>query len=93
LLDERRDMVAMVAHDLQSPLAGMRALLRTITGRSNAEANKLAEIERACRDMYGAVTRLVEAHRHDGAERPDLAVVQVDAPFCAESRWRQRFLC
>jgi signal transduction histidine kinase len=81
LLDERRDMVAMVAHDLQSPLAGMRALLRTITGHSNAEANKLAEIERACRDMYGAVTRLVEAHRHDGAERPGLAVVQVDALF------------
>ena len=81
LLDERRDMVAMVAHDLQSPLAGMRALLRTITGHSDAEANKLGEIERACRDMYGAVTRLVEAHRHDGAKRPDLAVVQVDALF------------
>ena len=81
LLDERRDMVAMVAHDLQSPLAGMRALLRTITGHSHAEANKLGEIERACRDMYGAVTRLVEAHRHDGAKRPDLAVVQVDALF------------
>ena len=31
--------------------------------------------------MYGAVSRLVEAHRHDEAERPDLAVVQVDALF------------
>ncbi len=81
LLDERRDMVAMVAHDLQSPLAGMRALLRTITGRSEAEAGKLAEIARACRDMYGAVTRLVEAHRHDVTARPDLAIVQVDALF------------
>jgi len=83
LLDERRDMVAMVAHDLQSPLAGIRALLRTISGQSEAEASKLAEIERACRDMYGAVTRLVEAHRHDGAERPGLSVVQVDALFRA----------
>jgi signal transduction histidine kinase len=81
LLDERRDMVAMVAHDLQSPLAGIRALLRTISGRSQAETAKLAEIERACRDMYGAVTRLVEAHRHDGAERPGLAVVRVDTLF------------
>jgi two-component system, sensor histidine kinase and response regulator len=81
LLDERRDMVAMVAHDLQSPLAGIRALLRTITGRSEAEAGKLAEIARACRDMYGAVTRLVEAHRHDGTAPPDLAVVQVDTLF------------
>jgi signal transduction histidine kinase len=81
LLDERRDMVAMVAHDLQSPLAGMRALLRTITGQPETGANKLAEIERACHNMYGAVSRLVEAHRHDEAERPDLAVVQVDALF------------
>jgi signal transduction histidine kinase len=81
LLDERRDMVAMVAHDLQSPLAGIRALLRTMTRYSGTEANKLAEIERACRDMHGAVTRLVEAHRHDGAKRPDLAVVQVAALF------------
>ena len=81
LLDERRDMVAMVAHDLQSPLAGMRALLRTITGQPETEAKKLAEIERACREMYGAVSRLIEAHRHDEAERPDLAVVQVDALF------------
>ena len=31
--------------------------------------------------MYGAVSRLIEAHRHDEAERPDLAVVQVDALF------------
>ncbi len=31
--------------------------------------------------MYGAVSRLVEAHRHDEAERHDLAVVQVDALF------------
>ena len=81
LLDERRDMVAMVAHDLQSPLAGMRALLRTITGQPETVAKKLAEIERACRDVYGAVSRLIEAHRHDEAERPDLAVVQVDALF------------
>jgi signal transduction histidine kinase len=79
LLAERRDMVAMVAHDLQSPLAGIRALLRTIS--AHPEAAKLAEIERACRDMYGAVSRLVEAHRHDGVERPNLTAVPVDALF------------
>ena len=81
LLDERRDMVAMVAHDLQSPLAGIRALLRTIGGRSQAETGKLAEIARACSDMYGAVTHLVEAHRQHAMERPALAVVQVGALF------------
>jgi signal transduction histidine kinase len=79
LLAERRDMVAMVAHDLQSPLAGIRALLRTISG--HPQAAKLEEIERACRDMYGAVTRLVEAHRYDDAAPPNRAVVRVDALF------------
>ena len=81
LLDERRDMVAMVAHDLQSPLAGIRALLRTMQGRSAADARELTEIAHTCRDMYGAVTRLLEAHRHAGAERLELTAVQVDAVF------------
>jgi signal transduction histidine kinase len=79
LLDERRDMVAMVAHDLQSPLAGIRALLRTMRARSEAEAHKLAEIARTCSDMYGAVTRLVEAHRYTERAQLELAAVQVDA--------------
>jgi signal transduction histidine kinase len=81
LLDERRDMVAMVAHDLQSPLAGIRALLRTMQGRSEAEALKLTEIARTCGDMYGAVARLVEAHRYAGTAPLELAAVQVDAAF------------
>jgi signal transduction histidine kinase len=79
LLDERRDMVAMVAHDLQSPLAGIRALLRTMQGRSESETHKLIEIARTCGDMHGAVTRLVEAHRSTGSERIELAAVAVDA--------------
>ena len=81
LLDERRDMVAMVAHDLQSPLAGIRALLRTMQGPSEAEARKLTEIARTCSDMYGAVSRLVEAHRHAGTAPLELAAVQVDTVF------------
>jgi len=81
LLDERRDMVAMVAHDLQSPLAGIRALLRTMDGRSDADALKLAEIARSCGDMYGAVAGLVEAHRYAATERLDPADLQVDAVF------------
>jgi signal transduction histidine kinase len=79
LLDERRDMVAMVAHDLQSPLAGIRALLRTMPGRSDPDAHKLTEIARTCGDMYAAVTRLVEAHRRAGTEQIELAAVAVEA--------------
>lgn len=77
LLDERRDMVAMVAHDLQSPLAGIRALLRTMTGYSKLETRKLAEIARTCGDMHGAVTRLVQAHRPEEAP-PQLAAIHLD---------------
>jgi signal transduction histidine kinase len=79
LLDERRDMVAMVAHDLQSPLAGIRALLRTMAGQSEADARKLAEIARTCGDMHGAVTRLVQAHQHDAAVQPVIATMPIDA--------------
>lgn len=78
LLDERRDMVAMVAHDLQSPLAGIRALLRTMNGRSTAETSKLAEIARTCGDMHSAVTRLVQAHQDYAARQPDLVAIKVD---------------
>ena len=78
LLDERRDMVAMVAHDLQSPLAGIRALLRTMTGQSESDARKLAEIARTCGDMHGTVTRLVQAHQQDAAEQPVRAAIPID---------------
>jgi signal transduction histidine kinase len=78
LLDERRDLVAMVAHDLQSPLAGIRALLRTVSGPSAADAGKLAEIARTCGDMYGAVTKLVQAHQDDRAGPAALATIAVD---------------
>jgi signal transduction histidine kinase len=68
LLDERSEMVATVAHDLQSPLAGMRALLRTIPDRPDGDGAKLREIARTCADMQGAITRLIEAHAAEGDE-------------------------
>ncbi len=79
LLDERRDMVAMVAHDLQSPLAGIRALLRTLTAPSPADKARLAEIARTCGDMHGAVTRLVQAHQDEETGTLALAKLEVDA--------------
>lgn len=75
LLDERNEMVATVAHDLQSPLAGMRALLRTIPDRPDGDGAKLREIARTCADMQGAITRLIEAH---AAESDELAFETVD---------------
>ncbi len=62
LLDERNEMVAIVAHDLQSPLAGIRALLRTLTRGSDAEAAKLNEISRTCAEMQSAIGRLLQGH-------------------------------
>lgn len=79
LLGERRELVAIVAHDLQSPLSGIRALLRTMTGRSEQEARQLAEIARTCGEMHGAVTRLVQAHQEAAADLHDRTAVAVDA--------------
>lgn len=75
LLGQRSEMVATVAHDLQSPLAGIRALLRTIP-----EDAKLREIARTCAAMQDAITRLLDAH---AAESNDIAleVVDLDALF------------
>lgn len=75
LLDERSEMVATVAHDLQSPLAGMRALLRTIPDRPDGDGAKLREIARTCAGMQGAITRLIEAH---AAEEDEVAFETVD---------------
>src|SRR5262249_16941053 len=55
LLDERSEMVAIVAHDLQSPLAGIRALLRTFAHGSDSDAAKLNEISRTCAEMQNAI--------------------------------------
>jgi two-component system sensor histidine kinase/response regulator len=75
LLDERSEMVAIVAHDLQSPLAGIRALLRTLAHASDADARKLGEISRTCADMQTAIGRLLQAH---AAESHDFAPANID---------------
>ena len=62
LLDERSEIVATVAHDLQSPLAGIRALLRTLPDRGEGDGAKLREIARTCADMQSAITRLLDTH-------------------------------
>jgi signal transduction histidine kinase len=80
LLDERREMVAIVAHDLRSPLAGIRALLRTVTQASTADGVKLQEISRTCADMQDAITRLIEAHAAEtGDDAP--AIVELEQLF------------
>lgn len=76
LLDERREIVAIVAHDLQSPLAGIRALLRTVSDPAPADGRKLAEISRTCAEMHGTISRLIAAH---AAEVGDVELEMVDA--------------
>lgn len=68
LLDERSEIVATVAHDLQSPLAGIRALLRTIPDRGEGDGAKLREIARTCADMQGAISRLLDTHAAESDE-------------------------
>jgi signal transduction histidine kinase len=68
-------MVAIVAHDLQSPLAGIRALLRTFASGSDSEAAKLNEISRTCAEMQNAIGRLLAAH---AAETSHSTAVVID---------------
>src|SRR5262249_6057682 len=93
LLDQRNEMVATVAHDLQSPLAGIRALLRTVSNLSATDGGKLREIARTCADMQDAITRLIDTHAveaGDGArttvdlEQLFARVASVAAPAAAE---------
>jgi signal transduction histidine kinase len=80
LLDERREIVAIVAHELQSPLAGMRALLRTVSDCSPADGRKLQEISRACAEMHGTIARLIDTHAAEVGEAK-LEIVDIDALF------------
>jgi signal transduction histidine kinase len=75
LLGQRSEMVATVAHDLQSPLAGIRALLRTIPEPTDGEGAKLREIARTCAGMQDAIARLLEAH---ATESDEVALTDVD---------------
>lgn len=81
LLGERREMVAMVAHDLQSPLAGIRALLQTIVDVPAADAARLDEIARSCAQMHRAIAGLIAAHAAETAAAPVLESVAVDVLF------------
>jgi len=81
LLGERREMVAMVAHDLQSPLAGIRALLQTLAEVPPAEAPKLDAIARTCTQMHRAIAGLIAAHAAETAPAPVPETVEVDALF------------
>jgi signal transduction histidine kinase len=80
LLDERREIVAIVAHELQSPLAGMRALLRTVSDCSPADSRKLQEVSRACSEMHGTIARLIDAHAAEVGEAR-LEIVDIDTLF------------
>lgn len=81
LLDERREMVAMVAHDLQSPLAGIRALLHTMSDAPPPDARKLDAISRSCAQMHRAIDGLIAAHATETTAEPTLAAVTVEVLF------------
>lgn len=81
LLDERRELVALVAHDLQSPLAGIRALLQTVADVPVSDARKLDEIARTCAQMHRAIAGLIAAHATETDVEPELETVAVEALF------------
>ncbi|MDP1960945.1 MAG: HAMP domain-containing sensor histidine kinase [Reyranella sp.] len=84
LLEERGEMVATVAHDLQSPLAGIRALLRTIPDLVDGDGPKLREIARTCADMQSAIARLLDAHAAESGQ-VEFVVVDLEKLFATIS--------
>jgi signal transduction histidine kinase len=75
------ELMAITAHDLRSPLLGMRDLL-TLAGRS-APSPRLGEllshVTRTCSDLVALVSRLLDAHAaEEGAQQPlELATYDV----------------
>jgi len=75
----QRDMVAMVAHDLQSPLAGIRALLRALPAGGN-EAY-LEEISRTCAHMHSEIGQLLQIFAAKEHGPPPPAEIEAGALF------------
>lgn len=75
----QRDMVAMVAHDLQSPLAGIRALLRALPAGGNDAY--LDEISRTCAHMHSEIGQLLQIFAARERELPPPAEIRAKALF------------
>lgn len=66
------ELMAITAHDLRSPLLGMRDLL-TLAGRSPPPrlGELLGHVTRTCSDLVALVSRLLDAHAaEEGAQQP-----------------------
>lgn len=67
------DLMAITAHDLRSPLLGMRDLL-TLAGRSSLPmqvGDLLGRVTRTCSELIALVGRLLDAHAaEERSERP-----------------------
>lgn len=63
---EMNELMAITAHDLRSPLIGLKNLLALAPKRLELSRERLAEVmaegERACERMLGLIGRLLEAH-------------------------------
>lgn len=79
--DEMNELMAITAHDLRSPLLGMKNLLSLATTRAGLERERLLGVigaaMHACDRMLGLVNELVDAHAAEQetpsrAERGDL---------------------
>ena len=78
--DQLNDLMAITAHDLRSPLLGMRDLL-VLAGRTRPQGRLGEMLERltaTCSDLIALVSRLLDAHAaEEQAEKP-LALQRCD---------------
>lgn len=69
--DDMNELMAVTAHDLRSPLLGVKNLLTLAASRAGLERERLAAVmadaAQACERMLGLVSGLVEAHAAEAA--------------------------
>ncbi len=70
---EQTEMVTMLAHELRSPLALIRAVVDNLGGHSalqqGPEVRRLDKLRHSVRDMEAVIERCVEADRQDSCEQ------------------------
>lgn len=78
---DMNEMMAIAAHDLRSPLFGLRNVLALAATRGHYDQQRLQEIlghaGRACDDLLERITRMLDAHECEHGTPPDWHTVDL----------------